>query len=251
MKSREIGTANARANRWLRAIADEYGQGSVLSSAQRLLSQIQILCGIEDNFDEAVSKLGQSIAKEGHTLGDAQRWLTILLPLSTEPLRHALSSRTAAVALAQGWVEGTVRRREGVDSDVQPLAALLHLIRQEYLRNDDRLTSQGDGPVLVVVDLSHVITDRMDVHRVRSSIVRHLREELGPVPPIAEGANGNLLALAERSPTLGQRVARVDQRIQADERLERQTIRVWVEPLATHRLHLESHLLGLVGSPLE
>lgn len=251
MKSREFGTAKARTDRWLRAVADEYGPGSHLSSAHRLVRDIQHLCQVSEGHSELLTTLGRNIASEGHTLADANRWLELLAPYADDPLHHVLSSRSAAVAIAQGWTEGTLRRRDGLDSQITPLPAVLHLLRQQYDRIQAHPDSIAEGPILIVIDTSQVVTDRLDTRRLRTSLIRHLRAELPESYPIAQGANGNLLVLAERSPELANKVAAIDQRVLNDPPLDQQIIRIWLEPLASDRIHLDSHLAGLVGTPLE
>ena len=251
MKSREFATAKARTDRWLRSVNDEYGNGSHVSSANRLLGKIQQLCEMTEGYGDALVVLGREIAQEGHTLADANRWLELLAVQSSGGLRSALSNRSAAIAIARGWTDGTLRRNDGVDSQITPLPAVLHLLRQEYNRPGARSALGGEGPVLIVVDTSQVVTDRQNTRRLRTSLLRHLRSELAEANPIAEGPNGNLLVLADRTADLATKVAAIDQRILDDPALEEQTIRIWIEPLGGDRIHLDSHLAGLVGSPLE
>jgi hypothetical protein len=251
MKARDFGSSKARTERWLRAVASEYGQGSHVASAQRLADDIQQLCELSEGRSERITSLGREIAFEGHTLADANRWLELLAVPADEQLRELLDSRAAAIAVAQGWTDGTLHRRERLDSQITPLPAVLHLLRQQYSRPVDLAGSASEGPILVVVDVSQVVTDRLDTHRLRASLLRHLRSELPAAYPIAQGANGNLLVLVERSAGLANKIVSIDQAIVNDPALEQQVIRVWLEPLASDRIHLESHLAGLVGSPLE
>lgn len=233
------------------AVAAEYGEGGHSASAQRLVPNVVELFESPQLALSGLTTIGRQVASEGHTLADANRWVELITNEAADALRVVLSSRPAAVAIAQGWTDATLRRRDGIDSAVTPVPALLHLLRREYVRVDAAPAPGAEVGVLIVVDSSRAVTDRLDGQRLRTSLLRHMRAVLGEHQLIAEGTNGNLVALADRTSELPTKVAAIDERILNDPALQTHIIRVWIEPLAMDGIHLDSHLSDLVGTPLE
>jgi hypothetical protein len=192
-------------------------------------------------------EFGYTLGADNRELEFAMRSLQLLGEAGGPSFSAALQTRGAAVNVADGWNAGVLDRTEHVNSNITPVPIFVQLIQQRYLQSDQFSVSPSQQVAIIVVDVQHVVGNRLELARVQRTVIDHLRRVFNAGQPISEGPNGNIVALVERGPTLLEDVANVSRSIAAEPSLSTQALRVWIEPLSDDEIHLESHLESLVG----
>lgn len=194
-----------------------------------------------------LADFGYHIAQDNHELRVALRSLELLAEAGRYCTPTKLDTRGAVIQVTNGWSSGVLNRTSPINPAITPMPMFAHLLQQRYSQGDLHAMPASKRVVLVVVDLQHVMTNRLELARVRAAIVHHLRGVFNAGQPVAEGTNGNVVALVDRGPLLLDEVADVRLALESDPTLSAHTLHVWIEPLADDQIHLTSHLEGLLG----
>ena len=235
---------------WSTAIDEEFGVGWHTDTLMGLEPTMRLMLERPDAFAPAVIEFGHRTGAASHDLAFSLRCLELLGTVAGDAFAERLDSRHVAVLVAEGWNAATIARLRPDDHDLTPMALFLHFMRLRYARADACAGRMSREAALVVVDLSDVLATRSELASLRTTTIAAARSIWSVAHPISQGANGNLVVMADRDDMLHAQVGKLRRLVLTDESLHAHKIHVWVEPLSDARFHLESHLVSLVG-PVE
>jgi len=247
MKLRERSSPQGVIDQWLQLVEAEFGSGGHVASLRRMSSTVQKVLESPAQAPSHLVDLGYAIGVDNRDLTFALRSLELLAQAGGQATAAALNTRSAAVLVADGWNAGVLNRTQTISSTLTPLPFFVQLLQQHYTRADDFALPANQRVVLVIVDVQHVVGNRLELARVQRTVIDHLRAVFSAGQPVSEGPNGNLVVMVERSSTLLDDVAAVGRVLAADPSVKVHALRVWIEPLSDDEIHLESHLESLLG----
>jgi len=261
MRAKDSGVAPTVIDTWMAAVEHEFGVGWQSATLRgRTHDIVADLIAAGDGAAQHVTRFGEVLGRENLDLGFATTCLQLLTQSAANgggasgggtgtagsraagagagPLR--LDTKAIAVALADGWNTGISARQHLTQSGVTPMPVMLQMLRQRYRSSQLPLA-------VAVVDVQSLTCSQLEQMRVRSAVLRLAQSVFHAGQPLAEGGNGNLIALVDRDELSLALVAELRLRIAGDPALSAQRLHVWLEPLSASDVHLEAHLAGLAG----
>jgi hypothetical protein len=251
MRLRERSQSIDVADLWLLTVTAEFGSGRQAAALRRMVPLVRQLLDGRRDAEDVLIEMGRQFGHEGCDLGFALRSLEMLFAAREDGSTRSvgvsdLRTRAAALAMCNGWNTGVIERSRPSDPLLTPMPIFMRLLQQRYMRGDV-LHEPDTRFVVVVIDIQLLSQKPLALLRVRSGLVGHLRDVFFDGQPLAEGSNGNLLAMVQRDPDLQFHVADLRGRIASDPHLGDLALHTWVEPLADAEIHLASHIESLAG----
>jgi hypothetical protein len=246
MKLRDRARPQGVIDLWMRSVEAEFGSGGHVATLLRLNPIVQKMIETPGQTDDLV-EFGYVLGADNCELEFAMRSLELLAEAAGPSVAAVLNTRATAVSVADGWNAGVLDRIQYTHSNMTPVPIFLQLVQQRYLQSNQFSVPASQQVGIVVVDVQHVVGNRLEVARVQRTVTVQLRRVFNAGQPISEGPNGNLVVMVERGPTLLEDVAALSRAIMAEPSLSTHAVRVWIEPLSDDEIHLQSHLESLLG----
>ena len=247
MKLKDSLTAQFVIDEWMRTIDAEFGNGSHVATLGRLAPTIRRLLEQPAQLEHSLIEYGYQLGSASHSLDFATQCLQMLTRVCEPDLAARLDNRAVAVLVAEGWNSGMLGRLHPVEDMLTPPPIFLQLLQQRYVRVEHSVDRISRRVVLVMVDLSDVLTTRLELERLRIEVISLVRQAWPDGQPITVGANGNIAVMVERHHSLHVAVADARRRIVTHDSLQTHHVHVWIEPLSDAEMHVRSHLESLIG----
>jgi hypothetical protein len=233
---------------WRRRVREGWGTGSHWHTIDSTDALVRSLLDGSGPPVEALAELGRRCGVDGHALEDVMGWVAELVSLVPRTRRRRLDTRPAAVALASGWADGALERRQSQSAGLASVGALRLALLEHYGRAEALGTDPAAARALAVVEADTGLLPPAARAASTHALAHHVRQAFTDGEPIARTATGRVLVLAERSPALAMKVNDVVSASEASPLLAGcRRVRGWVERLAPDATHVDAHLADLAS----
>ncbi len=236
---------NAIATAWRRQVAAGWGPtGQALDAADaRVL--VDAVLDADDDLAPLLQGLGKRCAREGTPLEEVASWVTDLLAVLPSSARRHLDRLDVALALAEGWAEGTMERRLPPRNGMTSMPVLHERLRQLYDECEAMHLDPSSLYGVAVFDAELAHLGPHAAHAARTVMAEAVLRTFHSGETVAAGDGGRVLVLTGRSMALAEQVVTAVQRCEQSPVLVGTWVTGWVEPVARDRRHAPAHLEDL------